>query len=89
MTGLEIRDTQCGCKLFRASAVRGIFQELKTEGFAFDVELLVLARGRGLKIEEVPIEWSDSDQSSVRLFKDGMRMIWTVMSLKDPWQGRD
>lgn len=89
MTGLEIRDTQCGCKLFRASAVKGIFQELKTEGFAFDVELLVLARGRGLKIEEVPIEWSDSDQSSVRLFQDGIRMIWTVMSLKDPWQGRD
>lgn len=89
MTGLEIRDTQCGCKLFRASAVRAIFKDLKTEGFAFDVELLVLARGRGLKIEEVPIEWSDSGESRVHLLRDGMRMFWTVLSLKDPWQGRD
>lgn len=87
LTGLQIRDTQCGCKLFLSSEAKPLFQKMKTDGFAFDVELLVLARGRGLKVVEVPIEWSDSDQSSVRLFRDGLRMIWTILSLKDPRQG--
>ena len=80
-TGLNIRDTQCGCKLFDANVIKPIFRSLKTEGFAFDVELLVRARQRELKIVEVPVEWSDAEESRVHLLRDGLRMLWVLLTL--------
>ncbi|MAJ28262.1 hypothetical protein CBD41_02450 [bacterium TMED181] len=80
-TGLKIRDTQCGCKLFEASVIKPIFRDMKTEGFAFDVEVLVRARQSGLEIVEVPIEWSDAEESRVQLLRDGLRMLWVVLTL--------
>ena len=56
---IKWRDTQCGCKCFRKEASRELFSELKTKGFAFDVELLVLAERQGLKVVEVPAVWTD------------------------------
>jgi len=82
MTSLEIKDTQCGCKLFRAHDVQPIFESMKVEGFAFDVELLFLARKNCLKMIEVPIEWSDSSGTTVNLLRDGLRMAWTILTLK-------
>jgi hypothetical protein len=43
----DIRDTQCGFKLFRRSAARVVFGELRTPGYAFDVEILLRAAARG------------------------------------------
>ena len=54
---------------------------MKTEGFAFDVEVLVRARQSGLEIVEVPIEWSDAEESRVQLLRDGLRMLWVVLTL--------
>ena len=59
-----IRDTQCGFKLFTGEAARDLFSRLTVEGFAFDVELLVLARGR-YRVEEVPIAWRHVEESKV------------------------
>ena len=50
-----IRDTQCGFKCFRAPAAEDIFRRQSLTGFAFDVELLYLARRRNWRIAEVPI----------------------------------
>ncbi len=80
-TGLQIKDTQCGCKLFRTEKIRPVFESLKTEGWAFDVEVLAKAHSLGLEIREVPVTWNDSGESRVRLFKDGFQMLWTVVTL--------
>lgn len=76
-----IRDTQCGFKLFRADAAREIFQRLRTERFAFDVEMIAVARDLGYRVEEVPVNWDYSGHSTVRLFSSGGRMLWDVFLL--------
>ena len=61
-----IWDTQCGFKLFRGGSGRELFGALRTDGFAFDVEVLHHARRRGLRIAEVPVRWSHSAPTKVR-----------------------
>ena len=60
ITGLpkDIGDSQCGFKLYRGDLARKLFAELETPGFAFELELLVKAKRRGLRIEEFPVHWS-------------------------------
>ena len=69
-----VSDTQCGFKCFTAAAAQRLFSLQKLDGFAFDVELLYLARKLGLRIIEVPIEWHHSPESKVRLVRDSTRM---------------
>lgn len=63
----ELHDTQCGFKLFRRAATAPILPYLRIDGFAFDVEILALARAIGLRITEVPVIWINSLTSRVRL----------------------
>jgi dolichyl-phosphate beta-glucosyltransferase len=58
-------DTQCGFKLMGGDLARSLYAELRTDGFAFDVEVLHRARGRGLKIAEVPVRWQHSAPTKV------------------------
>ncbi len=60
-----IKDTQCGFKLFSAAAAEAAFRPSKLDGFAFDVETLVLARRAGFKIREVAVTWRNDEQSRV------------------------
>jgi dolichyl-phosphate beta-glucosyltransferase len=60
-----IKDTQCGFKLFSAAAAEAAFRHSKLDGFAFDVEALVLARRAGFKIREVAVTWRNDEQSRV------------------------
>lgn len=62
-----LNDTQCGFKLFRGEAVEGIFGRQRMHGFAFDVELLLLAKKAGLTIGEIAIDWYHTGSSSVSL----------------------
>lgn len=76
-----ITDTQCGFKMFTASAVEAVFPWTTIDGWAVDIEILVIARLRGLRVREIPIEWHYRDQSQVSLVRDGMRMardVWRV-----------
>ena len=60
-----IKDTQCGFKLFSAQAAEAAFRDSKLDGFAFDVEALVLARRAGFRIREVAVTWRNDEQSRV------------------------
>ncbi len=60
-----IKDTQCGFKLFSAAAAEAAFREARLDGFAFDVEALVLAHRAGFKVQEVPVTWRNDEQSRV------------------------
>lgn len=81
-TGMaSFRDTQCGFKGFRPQASRQLFPQLQTEGFAFDVELLWLARRLGLKVLEEPVEWNNRPGSSVRLWLHGPRALRDLLPL--------
>jgi dolichyl-phosphate beta-glucosyltransferase len=88
--GLEgIHDTQCGFKLFRADAAVDLFGASRIEGYGFDLEILYLARRRGYRIAEVPINWTDQPGSKVRVLRDGLTM-WRDLFLvrRDARAGR-
>ncbi len=80
-----IGDTQCGFKMFSAEAVSTLFPLLTLESFAFDVELLFLARRAGAGVREVPIDWHcrvDSRVSAFRgaqAFADVLRVRWNAL----------
>jgi dolichyl-phosphate beta-glucosyltransferase len=76
-----IRDTQCGFKLFRAEAAKTIFGRMRTRRFAFDVELIALARDLGYRVAEVPVNWDYGGHSTVRIFSSGGRMVFDVFLL--------
>jgi len=75
------RDTQCGFKAFRAAAAKDIFSRLRTSGFGFDVEVLVLARALGYRAVEFPVVWCDVRPSRLRIFRGSWGMardLWRI-----------
>ncbi len=81
-----IQDTQCGFKLFRGDAARALFREARVDRFAWDVEILFLARKRGLEIAEVPVLWFNSPESKVRVVRDAVQTLWDVARIR--WMHR-
>src|SRR3989338_8022676 len=55
--GLPFHDTQCGCKLFKRTAILQILPSLQTTRWAFDVDLLYHLKRRGFHVKEVPTVW--------------------------------
>lgn len=78
----DFRDTQCGFKCFTRDAAQKLFSEQKLEGFAFDVEILYLAKKKGLKVAEVPVMWRQGTDSKVNVFKDSFVMVGDLMKIK-------
>jgi glycosyltransferase involved in cell wall biosynthesis len=79
VTGLGVRDPQCGFKAYRAEVAKLLFGLSKLDGFAFDVEILVLARRLGYRVVEVPIAWQAVAGGRVRLLRDSQRMFIDVL----------
>jgi dolichyl-phosphate beta-glucosyltransferase len=77
-----IADTQCGFKMFRKDIVKELFSRQKLNGFAFDVELLYLARKLSVAIAEVPVNWVNQKGSKVRLATDGMKMLKDIFKIR-------
>lgn len=70
-----IPDTQCGFKWFRAAAAKRLFPRVQLSGFAFDVELLVMAQRWGLRIDRIPVTLTHSHDSKVRIVRDSLAMF--------------
>jgi dolichyl-phosphate beta-glucosyltransferase len=81
-TGLPFWDTQCGFKAFRLDVCRPILEAARVDGFAFDVELLVLAHRSGLRIREIPVRWNHAEGSKVSFFRDSLRMLREVVTMR-------
>jgi len=77
-----IEDTQCGFKMFTSSAVETIFPFVHVDGWAFDIEVLYIARAKGLRIVEVPIEWHYRRESQLDLLRDGMTMFQELLRIR-------
>jgi glycosyltransferase involved in cell wall biosynthesis len=81
-TGMPFWDTQCGFKAFRLDVCRPIFEKAQTIGFAFDVELLLLAFRAGLRLREVPVRWNHAEGSKVHVIHDSLRMLCEIIALR-------
>jgi glycosyltransferase involved in cell wall biosynthesis len=76
-----IWDTQCGFKGFTAKAAQDIFSKTKIDGFAFDVEVLVLAKKLGYKVKEIPVTWINDPESRVK-FKHIFKMLQEILKIR-------
>lgn len=81
MIKLDIKDTQCGFKLFNKNTTH-IFMGLYTKGFTFDVEVLLKAKRLGYRLKEVGIQWKNDKRSKLKLFKDSWRMYKELRRIK-------
>jgi len=78
----EIRDTQCGFKIFRREVIRPLLAKTRLNGFGFDMEILYLASLMGYKIKEGPVSWRHVTGSKVNLFSDSVRMFINLWQIK-------
>lgn len=82
-------DTQCGFKLFKKEMAHDIFSVTRLDRFAFDVEVLYIARLRNYKITEIPINWTNVEGSKVNVFTDSPQMLLEVFGVAlAAWTGR-
>ncbi len=83
-----IRDTQCGFKLFRANPAKSIFRNVRCRGWAFDVEVLLIARKMGFAIAEVAVRWANDSGSKVRVLRHAPETIASLVAMRVRWCGR-
>lgn len=84
----EIRDYTCGFKLFSAKASKEIFSRQTLNRWAFDAEILYLAKNLGYKIVQQPVTWKDEEGSKVRMLKDAIRSFVEILQvLATSWSG--
>jgi glycosyltransferase involved in cell wall biosynthesis len=88
LTGIRLLDTQCGFKAFRSRAAGALFHMSTIDGWAFDVELLILARRLGYRVTEVPVRWHGVDGSHVRPVRDSASMACDVLRATLRWTNR-
>ena len=83
-----IQDTQCGFKGFTKKVVEDVFPKCLIDRFAFDPEILVLAKKKGYKIKEIPVLWKDDPESKVKLKSminmaiDLLKLRWNLLTRK-------
>lgn len=82
LTLAGVHDTQCGFKAFRHAAAQTIFSQQRLDGFAFDVEVLLLAQKLGLHVADLPVEWRNSPESKVRLVRDSFQMLFDTLRIR-------
>ena len=72
----ELTDTQCGFKIYRGDVARQLYGESVTDGFAFDIEIIMRAQKEGYRIKEFPLQWSCDRDSRL----SPTRSVWHVLS---------
>jgi len=79
---LKFKDTQCGFKLFEQQKINTIMQMCIINRFAFDVEILFLAKKLGYRTYEKGVLWSNNKNSSVSILSDSLNMFFDVIKIR-------
>ena len=78
----ELRDTQCGFKLFRGGAARDVFSRQTVDGWLFDCEVLGLADRLGYRIKEVGVVWGNNPDSRVKPVREALLAVPTLLAIR-------
>lgn len=79
---MDIKDTQCGFKLFTREAAQKLFGAQTIMGFSFDLEILYLAHKYGYSVAEQPVTWIDAPGSKVDKMKEIRRFLKDMGTIK-------
>lgn len=78
-----IKDSQTGFKMFRGEVAQDLFSRQRIPNIIFDVEILYMAKKRGYKIAEIPVQWNYGGQTRMKVnFRNA---VMTIMSLAKIW----
>jgi len=69
-----VHDHQCGFKAFRTESLLAFIDEVEDNHWFWDTEVLIRGARRGLKIEEIPVEWEEGRGTKVKILRDSWRM---------------
>ena len=82
----DIRDTQCGFKLFRHEASQEIFNRLTIQSALFDLEVLLIALKLGYRVAEIPVTWSHNPDTRLKLnLRTSLKRFVELFRLKYQW----
>lgn len=79
---LHVTDVTCGFKGFTAEAAETLFHAQRETGWAFDAELIHLARKWKLEIREIPVRWRDSGDTRVRLVRNALDSLRELVRIR-------
>ena len=82
ITGLKVKDTQCGFKALKKDIAKKIVKKQQIERWAFDVEYLYIAHLNGYKIYEIPITWENDEDSKVSPIKSSINFFNDLIKLR-------
>lgn len=82
--GFDHSDSQCGIKCYKGDVARKVFSNCKTDGFAFDLEALMIAKKAGFRVGEYPVTIINHSRegSKVRIFRDTFKMLSDIRKIK-------
>lgn len=81
--GISYVDVQCGAKLFKREVVAAIIDQMSEAQWAFDVDLLYLAKKNGFKVIEIPTVWNDKAGSKFATYGAGIKMLKSLFKLAE------
>jgi len=80
--GFHLSDSQCGFKSFDGDCARRVFSLCESNGFAFDIEVIMIAQKLGYTIEEMPVQVLKHGDSKVRIVRDSIKMLSDIGKIK-------
>lgn len=75
-------DAQCGFKAVKGSVAQSLLPEVEDRGWFFDSEVLLLAEERGLRIHEIPVDWTEDVDSRVRVASTAMENVRGLLRMR-------
>jgi len=78
----ELADTQCGFKIYRGDVARSLYAQCVTDGFMFDLEIILRAKKQGYHIKDFPIEWTCDRDSRLSPAKSLWRVLRELITIK-------
>jgi glycosyltransferase involved in cell wall biosynthesis len=80
--GVRFSDAQCGFKAATREAVAAVVPRVEDDSWFFDTELLAVAERDGLRIRDMPVRWSEDDDSRVKILQTAWDDIKGVLRLR-------
>ena len=78
---VDIKDSQCGFKLYDSNVAKKIFVNLETLGFAHDVEVINKIHKQNIEIKELPVKWRHMPNSKLNILTDPIKMFLEIIKI--------
>ena len=78
----ELTDTQCGFKIYKGDVARHLYGQCTTDGFMFDIEIIMRAQKEGYRIKEFPVNWTCDRDSRLSPSRSSWHIFSELIKIK-------